>query len=524
MVNFFAFVTEKSWRANICALLLGGMLTLAFAPFEIFPFAVLSLAGLLGLWLNTDKWRAFRLGWLFGVGLFSTGVYWIYISVHDIGDVPMILSVLITGALVAFLALYPATVGYCLSRFFPTTTNLKLRYAFPALWTLGEYVRSTLLSGFPWLIVGYSQTYSPLKGWAPLFSVFGISLLVAMTSGLLVNIILKYRQSQYFAAYINLFIIFLIWIAGAMFNLQSYTQPTGAPIKVSLVQGNISQTIKWSPEHVNESLETYANLTESLWGKDKLIVWPEAAVPLSLQNAEDYIETLDIKAKQSGSHLFIGIPIQAPEGDGFYNTIATLGDTHQVYQKRILVPFGEYVPVPGIFAKFFDFLHVPLSSMLPGNPKQKPLTIGDTKILPAICSEVTYPELMHSRDASIGLLLTITNDAWFGRSIAQAQHLQMAAMRAIEFQRPLLFTSNDGITAIIGPDGIVQEAAPTHQTYVLQGQVQPRTGLTPWMGTGLNPLLLFILFLLFFARRSERGARKLAQQSIKINEKGLQQT
>src|SRR6187399_2996195 len=131
MVNIFASVTAQKWRANVCALLLGGMLTLAFAPFQIFPFAVLSLAGLLGLWLKADRWRAFQLGWLFGVGLFSTGVYWIYISVHDIGDVPAIFSVIITGALVSFLALYPAFAGYCLSRYFPTNTDLKVRYAFP---------------------------------------------------------------------------------------------------------------------------------------------------------------------------------------------------------------------------------------------------------------------------------------------------------------------------------------------------------------------------------------------------------
>jgi apolipoprotein N-acyltransferase len=514
----------KTWRANLCALLLGGMLTLAFAPFEVFPFAVLSLAGLLGLWLNTDRWRAFRLGWLFGVGLFSTGVYWIYISVHDVGDVPVVFSLIITGALIAVMALYPAFVGYCLSRFFPSTTNLKLRYAFPALWTLGEYLRGSLFSGFPWLLVGYSQTYSPLKGWAPLFSVFGVSLLVAFTSGLLVNVILKLHRKQFYAAYINAFLIFLVWMAGAMFNLQVYTQAEGVPIKVSLVQGNIPQRMKWSPEHVHESLATYANMTESLWGKGKLIIWPEAAVPLPLQSAQGYIEALDTKAKQTGTDLFIGIPIQTPEGNGYYNAIATLGNSHQVYLKRQLVPFGEYVPVPGVFAKFFDFLHVPLASMMSGSTGHKPLMLGDVKILPAICYEIAYPELMRSSDSKIGLLLTVTNDAWFGESIAQAQHLQMAAMRAIEYQRPLLFVSNDGITAIISANGIIQQAAPTHQAYVLQGQVQPKTGMTPWMATGLNPLILFIIMMLFFARRSEHAARKMAQQSIIITEKGLPQS
>lgn len=524
MTNFLSFVTAKAWRVNLCAVLLGALLTLAFAPFEVFPFAVLSLAGLLALWINTDRWRAFRLGWLFGVGLFSTGTYWTYISIHDIGDVPAVFAALISGALIAGMALYPALVGYCLSRFFPTHTNMKLRYAFPVLWTLGEYLRSTFLSGFPWLLVGYSQTYSPLKGWAPLFSVFGVTFLVALTSGALVNAVLKFRESQFFGAYLNLMTITLIWIAGALLNLHAYTQPEGNPIKVGLVQGNIAQTIKWSPEHVNLSLDTYANLTEPLWGKNKLIIWPEAAVPLSLQSAEDYIQMLEEKAKQTGTTLFLGIPIQSSDGSGYYNAIATLGDSRQFYLKRHLVPFGEYVPVPGVFAKFFDFLHVPLASMMSGNPVQKPLILGDISILTSICYEIAYPELMRYNDKSIGILLTITNDAWFGKSIAQAQHLQMAAMRAIEFQRPLLFASNDGITAIIGPDGNIQKAAPTHQPYVLEGQVQPLVGLTPWMVTGLSPLMLFMLIMLFIATRAEKRAYKLIKQSIETTQKGLTQT
>lgn len=525
MDKILSFVATKPWCGNLCALLLGGLLTLAFAPFEVFPFAVISLAGLLALWLNANRWRAFRLGWLFGVGLFSTGVYWIYISIHDIGNVPIAFSVLITAALIAFMALFPAYVGYFLSRFFPINTDLKIRFAFPAIWTLSEYLRCILFSGFPWLLVGYSQTYSPLKGMAPLFSVFGVTLAVAATSGLLVNAIIHYRRRQYFMAYLHLFAIAALWAASALLNLKVYTEPTGHPIKVSLVQGNIAQTIKWSPEHINLSLERYADMTESLWGNGNLIIWPEAAVPVPLQNAEDYVNKLDEKAQQSNSHLFIGIPIRSNDGEGYYNAIATLGDTHQVYLKRHLVPFGEYVPVPGMFARFFDFLQVPLADMMSGKAKQPLLTVGDVKILPAICYEITYPELMLSSDSKIGLLLTVTNDAWFGKSIAQAQHLQMAAMRAIEYQRPLLFASNDGITAIIGPDGVIQKAAPTHQAYVLQGEVQPRTGITPWMASGSNPILLFIFLLIFIASRSQRKARKkAAAQMIDVNEEGLKQT
>jgi len=523
MINFFSFVTAKPWRANLCAMALGAMLTLAFAPFQVFPLAILSLAGLLTLWLNTDRWRAFRLGWWFGIGLFTTGTYWTYISIHDIGDVPVAFSVIISGALIAFMATYPAFVGYCLNRFYPTNTDIKLRFVFPAIWTLSEWLRSNVLSGFPWLLVGYSQTVSPLKAWAPIFSVYGVTFVVALISGTLVNAFFKYRRSEYFQLYVNLMFIAAIWVASAYFAHRTYTQPEGQPIKVSLVQGNIPQTLKWSPEHVSLSLDTYAELTEPLWGKSKLIIWPEAAVPLSLQNAQNFIQMLDEKAKKSGANLYLGIPIQASDGEGYYNAIATLGDKHQAYFKRRLVPFGEFIPVPGIFSQFFDFLHVPLASMMSGKGQQDPFTLGKVEILPSICYEIAYAELMFTRNKNIGVLLTVTNDAWFGKSIAQAQHLQMGVMRALELQRPLLFASNDGITAIIDPDGTVQKAAPTHQAYVLQGQVQPMVGLTPWMMTGLDPLTMYMLFLLFLARRAEKKANK-QQPPIQTTEKGLPQT
>jgi apolipoprotein N-acyltransferase len=502
---------------DLAALLLGMMLSFAFAPYEIFPLAIMAPAGLLALWLNVSPKRAFWLGFIFGIGLFGAGVYWVYISIHLYGDVPNYLAGLITAGLIVFLALFPALVGYCTNRYFSITTTAKLVCAYPALWITSEWIRSWIFTGFPWLLIGYSQTNSPLKGYAPILSVYGVSLAVLITSALIVNAVIKFKQNDYRAVYLNLFAFVTIWIAGGLLDLIPWTQSKGKSISVSLVQGNIPQSLKWSPDHLQLSLDTYAKLTEPLWGKDKLIIWPEAAIPLPLNHVTSFIDALDSKAKASGSRLILGIPIQAADDNGYYNAIVTLGNDRKVYLKRRLVPFGEYVPFSQLFSHLFDIMNLPMSNLIPGKMNQALLVIDNLKILPSICYEIAFPELSRSRDETLGLLLTVTNDAWFGESSAQAQHLQMAEMRAIEFRRPLIFVSNDGITAIIDPNGKIESAAPQHKEFVLNGTIQPMFGLTPWMRNGIDPILfILICFFIISLRTNKIEAAKRSANKVEI--------
>lgn len=493
---------QKKLQAPVAALLLGVALMFAFAPFEVFPLAILAPAGLLALLLSATPKRAFWLGYAFGVGLFSTGLYWIFISVHYMADIPSALAVLITAALAAFLALYPALTCYLLNRYFPVNNTAKLVCAFPAIWVLLEWVRSWLFTGFTWFFIGYSQTNSPLKGYAPILSVYGVSLAILLSAGFIVNAVIKYKQHQYKSTYLNIFTCLSIWILGALLCLIPWTQPIGKPLAVHLVQGNIPQTLKWSPDHLQLSFERYASLTEPLWGKDNIIIWPEAAIPMSLQDAADFINDMDSKALATKSHLITGIPVHNPGGRGYYNGIVTLGADKNTYLKRLLVPFGEYIPLQQLLARLLTFFDIPIFDTLAGNLGQKPLVIGSVKILASICFEITFPQLMRTTDNSVGLLLTLTNDAWFGKSTAQAQHLQMAKMRALELGRPVIFASNDGITAIIDSHGIVTAAAKPHEVSVLSTTVQPMTGITPWMQNSTNPILLILIVLLIRAIRT----------------------
>jgi len=496
------------------AVMLGIALAFAFAPFELFPLAIIAPAGLLALILPASPKRAFWLGFCFGVGLFGAGVYWIYISVHNYGEVPYLLATLITAGLVGILALFPSTTCYFTTRYFPVNNLAKCIYAFPAIWLTIDWIRSWIGCGFAWLFLGYSQTNSPLRGYAPILSIYGVSLAVLISSGLAVHAYQQFKQNQFQRMYLNLVAFVSIWILGALLSLIPWTSISGKPLTVSLIQGNIPQSMKWSPEHVNLSFERYETLTNALWGKSDLIVWPEAAIPVSLQNAAEFIQHLDDKAIAHHAQLILGIPIQSPTGDTFYNAIVTLGKSKRTYVKRRLVPYGEYVPFQRFSSHILNFMNVPMANMEPGKSIQPPLLVGDVKINASICFEITFPELINTRDRNIGMLLTVTNDAWFGQSTAQAQHLQMAQMRAIELGRPVLFASNDGITAIINAQGQIIEAAPAHVPYVLTSKVQPMVGLTPWMTNGMDPLLVIIVCLLIAAKRSTYRSNISAEAAL----------
>jgi apolipoprotein N-acyltransferase len=483
---------QSALLAGITAILLGITLTFAFAPYGIFPLAVLAPAGLLALWLKASPKKAFWLGYGFGAGLFGSGVYWVYTSIHVFGSVPVPLAILITVGFIAIISFYPALTGYCLNRFFPATTKEKLIFAFPAIWVFLEWMRSLLFSGFPWLLLGYSQTHSPLKGYAPLFSVYGVSLALTMSSGLLVYAFMHKKKNLTS----SLLALLLIWLAGGLLSYIPWTIAKGKPLTVSLVQGNIPQTIKWSPEHLQVSLERYLDLTKPLLGKSNIVIWPEAAIPIPLQYAQSFINDLNEKAEASGTALILGIPIRKLDTGSYYNAVITLGKDKGVYTKRHLVPFGEYTPLYSLLANTLKFMDIPMADMTPGRVNQAPLTIAETNILPSICYEIAFPDLTRSPEKAIGLLLVITNDAWFGNSNAEPQHLQMAAMRAIEFNKPLLFVSNDGITAIIHPDGKIAQSIPQREIAVLNGSVQPMYGITPWLKNGMDPVLfLFIIFI-----------------------------
>jgi apolipoprotein N-acyltransferase len=487
------------------ALLAGALLTLAFVPFNIYPLAVVSPALLLCEWLYVKQGRAFFRGFLFGLGLFGTGVYWVYISIHTFGEAPVWLSVFITAGFIAILALFPAFTGYFLNRYFPTINFNKLVLAFPAYWMLLEWTRSWLFSGFPWLSLGYSQMNSWLRGWATIFSVYGVSLGLLLTSSLLVACVFWYKDQRTKPIIKSLLFIIALWVLGGLILLIDWSHPYGTPLKVSLVQGNIPQSIKWSPEAVQPTLDRYTTLTNNHWDS-KIIIWPEGAIPIPISAAANLIEKLNKQALEHKATLITGIPAHAGISHDYYNTIVTLGKEQTVYIKFRLVPFGEFTPYSHYLKPLLSHFNIPMSDFIPGPAKPEQLKAQGITISAFICYEIAFPEQVN-RHVDSGFLLTVSDDAWFGHSIAQAQHLQMAQMRSLELAKPQFFVSNDGLTAFINQKGRVTDIAPPFEPYVLTADVRPYMGATLWQLFGTDPILFGITVMLILAVIKNRRLR-----------------
>lgn len=458
----------KLYTTNLISLIAGSLLPLAFAPWHYFWLAPIATAILLYIWLKSTPWRAALNGWLFGIGMFGVGTSWVYISIHRFGGASILLSSMLTALFIITLALFIAICGYCMTRFAPK----KFILSFPVFWILFEWLRSHLFTGFPWLLLGYSQTNSLLRGYAPIIGVYGISLLVALSAALIAAIF-KRRKKIF-----PIIILILIWAVGELLVPINWTKPTGKPITVSIVQGNIPQQLKWSPDQIAPTIQHYKSLTQPYWNND-IIIWPEAAIPLPLPYAQTFVNQISAAAKKHHASLILGIPIQI--NSQYYNAAISLGAGSGKYYKQRLVPFGEYVPFESILRGLFTFFDLPMSEFVKGPTKQDLLHAGNVLIAPYICYEVAYAHLVHRDLPKAQLLITISNDAWFGKSIAAAQHLQIGQMRCLETGRYMLFGTNNGITAIINPQGKIVKRLPRFKSLVLTGKVYAMQGETPCM-------------------------------------------
>lgn len=490
---------------DMMALIGGALLPLAFAPFNLIVFAFLIPALLLFLWLNVSPKRAFIRGVLFGIGFFSVGISWVFVSLHVYGQANVFVAVLLTFMMILVLSLYIAVQGYLFARFFPTNNLTKLLLAFPTLWVLGEWFRAWAMTGFPWLFLGYTQITTPLKSFAPLVSVYGVSWLVVFVSSLLLIFLLSKRISLLLSIFI---FAALLWSISSVLDNMQWTKPNGAPIKVSMIQGDIPQELKWQEAQAFASFNLYRKLTEQHLDS-QLIVWPEAAITYTQFQAQDYINQLDAMLKPRKITLITGIPFVGPQQQ-YYNAMIAIGNGQGTYFKRHLVPFGEFMPFRSLLVWLKDYLEIPMSDFSRGAKKQPLIIANGIPVGAAICYEIAYPnEVLYSLPQS-QLLVTVSDDSWFGDSFAPAQHVQMAQMRALETGRYLLMSTNNAVTAIINTQGKVESFAPPFKQYVLTGFVQPMIGSTPLVRIGgILPIFIIFIVLLGIAYWLQRRSRNI---------------
>lgn len=489
----------------VVTFLLGALTVLGFAPFYFFPVPVITLALLLFFWHRcTSSLQATALGFSFGMGLFSVGIAWVYISMHEFGGMPVPLAVFALILLCAYLALFPATIGLLL---------VKLRIASPviwaltaaALWMLIELLRGTLLTGFPWLAMGYTQVpSSPLAGYAPIMGVYGVSLLLVLSAAFL---FLAFTKSLSTRRYLLLFS--MVWLGGFGLQQINWVQPEGEPVSVSLLQGNIAQDMKWQEDYLVNTMDIYANLI--LESESRLIVTPEISLPLFRNMVpDDYLAHLADHAKAQNGDVLIGMAERSADGEEYYNTMFSYGASpEQLYRKSHLVPFGEFIPLQSIFGWIIDSLDIPLADFGRGSIDQQPLDLAGQRVAVNICYEDVFGEEIIRQLPQATMLVNVSNDAWFGRSIGPHQHLQISQMRAIETGRYMLRSTNTGLTAIINERGEVLDKIEVFTTDALHGSAQGFTGATPYVRFGNMPILVLAGLLFLVGLLSAfRGSRK----------------
>jgi apolipoprotein N-acyltransferase len=472
----------------VIALLAGAATVLAFAPVGFYPLALASFAVLIHLWMRAAPRACFWSGFAFGLGLFGGGVSWVYVSLSQFGGLPAPLAGLATFLFCAFIALFPAAAGWLQARV-PAADGVRACLIIPAAWTLFEWLRGWILTGFPWLSAGYAATGWPPEGYAPVLGVYGLSFVTLGLAGILWALLTKKR--------IFLFVALVAVLgAGQALRTVDWTAPVGDPVHAALLQGNIEQEMKFRPERYARILETYARLAEET--SARLIILPETAVPRFYDRVEpEYLARLDAAAKRNGGDLLLGVPYREAQ-DRDYNSVVTLGTApRQVYHKVHLVPFGEFVP-PG-FGWVLHVLQIPLSDFSRGSPAQAPLALAGQRVAVNICYEDAFGDEIVRRLPEATLLVNVSNVAWFGDSLAPSQHLQIARLRAIETGRMHLTATNTGVTAAIDRDGRVLARLPQFAAGRLEISAQGYAGATPYVRLRDWPTLVGALLALAIA-------------------------
>ncbi|MBN1378978.1 MAG: apolipoprotein N-acyltransferase [Gammaproteobacteria bacterium] len=478
---------SRLWLGDCLALMAGMLMPLGFAPLAWRVVPIISLSLLFLLLQDQSPKRAAGRGFLFGFGMFGLGVSWVYNSLHDFGSASVWVATLIAVALILIMACYVGLSAYVYRRWFPVKPVPGLLLVMPAIWVLVEWLRGWLFTGFPWLLIGYSQVDTWLAGYAPIGGVLLVSLVSSVIAGALCLLLLGCNARQRLLA---VAMICLLLFVGILLQGITWTQPAGKSISIALVQGAIPQHIKMQPRYLDISLQRYIELTEPYLDRD-LIIWPETAIHAFSFTVEPFLRKLENDLRAHDSELLTGIFVHDFDADRYYNSLMTIGyGNRAVYRKQRLVPFGEYMPLRSLleFARYY--VNIPMSDIaaakLPGrvNLVGYPVALG-------ICYESAYPQVYREQLPDSVFMVNVSNDAWFGDSLAPHQHLEIARMRALEAARFMLRATNSGISAVIDSNGLVVARSSQFEEAVVLSEIEPLKGETLFIRFG-NWLVLIV--------------------------------
>lgn len=486
-------------KAYLPLLLVGCLTHLAFAPYHWSLISLLSLALLFASVQNAAIRIAFYKAYTFAFGFFAFGVPWIFTSLHDFGEIELIPAFLATALFITFLSLFPAG-AVALYRWLKPEKNWQI-LVFATCWLFFEWIKSWVLTGFPWLSMGYTQSETPLKWLFPIGGIWLVSwvwliLAVAVSKGL------TRQLNRIEIGQLSALVLLLLGLN----HIQPSSQIKGQPIQVALLQGNYNQTIKWDPEWIPVELDWYAE-TSFEHPDPSYIIWPETAIPALDRQVPRYLQRLNEWAHENNSYIITGI-IQT-EDERFYNALIGLGDISGQYQKKHLVPLGEYFPFRWMLA-LLPGLDIPMDDLSSGPDKQALFTTDQHQIAASICYEDVFGMQIRETASKADFLINVSNDAWFG-DIAPWQHLQIAQMRALETGRYLVRGTNTGISAIINQHGELTHHSQLNEQTVIQGQVQAYTGETWYIRWGDYPMLGLMCLILILSLKYQVGLSSSAK-------------
>ncbi|MGF6568068.1 apolipoprotein N-acyltransferase [Paraburkholderia sp. GAS333] len=524
----------------LVALVAGAANTLSFAPTPHGGWLQLAIFAFFFAWLTrTTSWKSAALtGGAFGFGNFVTGVWWLYVSMHYYGGMaaPLAGAALVLFSL--YLAVYPALAAgvwsFCAGHArhgsaaddLPFSPTWHGALAFASAWAIGEWLRGTVFTGFPWLASGYAQVDGPLAGFAPVVGVYGVGWMLALVAALIAQTLLRLLRSRRAASSVDgtadidgapakpnaaaivvpAVVALALIVAGLLLPLVQWTVPSNAPLKVRLLQGNVKQEMKFEEAGMRAAIDQYQQMITSK--PADLIVTPETAIPvLAQQLPAPFASAVREFADSTGTSILFGAigGTITPEGQVIDYTNSLFGVTpgsHDVYRydKHHLVPFGEFVPWG--FRWFVNLMSIPLGDFYRGAPVQKPFMVHNQPVSVNICYEDIFGEEIarNIRESATpaGVLVNSTNLAWFGDTIALDQHLQIARMRSLETGRPMLRATNTGMTAAIDANGRVIGRLAPYTIGSLDVSVQGTSGNTPYVTSGNNTVLAVSLLLLAF--------------------------
>ena len=501
-------INQQNW---LC-LIAGFCLVFAYAPFSQWYLA-LTIPSIVFYQINNlSAKKACKLIGLFAFGWFASGISWVHVSIDQFGGLPLIISIALMLLLCLYLSIFPALAAYLAGRF--SLQNKLNLWLLPSFWLIAEYLRSVVLTGFPWLSLGYSQIDSPLSSFAPVIGEVGITALVIIINICLVKVFIALKQrTKTQNLIVPSTLLITITFFSYLLSQTSWVTTTSKPSKttsVALVQANIAQEIKWAPEQEWPTMLKYLDHTRVNYDAD-IIIWPESAIPALEPGVQDYLTTVNSSALLNKTSVITGIINYNFESKEYFNSLIVLGPKNAEdelgysyfhrnrYSKNHLLPIGEFIPFQEWLRPLAPLFNLPMSSFSRGNYKQPNLIANDLHLLPLLCFEIAFPhQLSANLSDETDILLTVSNDAWFGHSHGPHQHMEIARMRALEFGRPLLRATNNGITAVVDHQGRFIDRIPQFEEAVLKAQVPLVEGRTPyslWPRLTLC-LMIFIPFIL----------------------------